>query len=333
MLKRLIEVALPLKEISALSSREKRQLSAIHLWWARRPLPACRAVLFASLIPDPNDPSCPEEFRKLVGKVLSRKEFEPKRKDGSSIEDTPRTRCLEFIKHLAKWENSHKPEYIEPARTLIAAAHRILHPDSDSDIPRVLDPFAGGGAIPLEALRLACQTHAVDLNPVAHLIQLCTLLYPQKYGQRDSRPVADYINRLIAYNRQKKDGKSEKGLFDTTEVPVATKGELIPDAEITESDYRNNPLAADVKYWAQTVVQEAHNELARLYPDDHVDNTIAYLWVRTVRCSNPQCQSTIPLLRSIITVRGWLRRTPIVITTAEWFQNQFSIKSCRLDSD
>src|SRR5581483_3430691 len=218
MLKRLIEVALPLKEVSEQSAREKSirhgHISTLHIWWARRPLAACRAVVFASLIPDPDDPECPENFRQVVKEVLARSEFKPKNGEGSTTLDTPRNRCLEFIKQLVKWENSNKQEYIEPARTLIAAAPKLLHPDAQSEAPKVLDPFAGGGAIPLEALRLGCEAHAVDLNPVAHLIELCTLVYPQKYGQPNSRPVPEYIKRLIACNKVKKKDKGGSGLFD-----------------------------------------------------------------------------------------------------------------------
>jgi adenine-specific DNA methylase len=255
MLKRLIEVALPLKEVSEQSAREKSirhgHISTLHIWWARRPLAACRAVVFASLIPDPDDPECPESFRAMVRALLGRGEFKPKGEaNGEPIPDTPRNRCLEFIKFLVRWENSNNPEYIEPARKLIAAAHKILHPDAAGDAPKVLDPFAGGGAIPLEALRLGCEAHAIDLNPVAHLIELCTLVYPQKYGQPDSRPVPDYIKRLIAHNRARKKGKDGAGLFDTMDAAVDTEnGEIIPDVEITEAEYRKNPLAADVKYW------------------------------------------------------------------------------------
>ena len=205
--KRLIEVDLPIKRISAHSRREKSirhgHISTLHIWWARRPLAACRAAVFASLIPDADDPECPEGFRTLVMETLDRNEFIPKNGDGSAIEDTPRNRCLEFIKLLVRWENSNKPEYIDPARKLIAAAHTFLHPGADGDAPKVLDPFAGGGAIPLEALRLGCEAHAIDINPVAHLIELCTLVYPQQYGQPDSRPVPNYIKQLIAHNRTK----------------------------------------------------------------------------------------------------------------------------------
>lgn len=218
MLKRLIEIALPLKEVSEQSAREKSirhgHISTLHIWWARRPLAACRAVVFASLIPDPDDPECPVHFRKLVTEVLSRGEFTPRNGDGSAVADTPRNRCVEFIKHLVKWENSNNPEYIDPAQKLIAAAHKSLHPGAEGDAPKVLDPFAGGGAIPLEALRLGCEAHAIDLNPVAHLIELCTLVYPQKCGKPDSRPLPDFIKRLIAHNRAKKTATSGKGFFD-----------------------------------------------------------------------------------------------------------------------
>jgi adenine-specific DNA methylase len=312
MLKRLIEVALPLKEVSEQSAREKSirhgHISTLHIWWARRPLAACRAVVFASLIPDPDDPQCPESFRQLVKEVLGRNEFKPKNAIGERggvsppvLEDTPRNRCLEFIKHLVKWENSNNPTYIEPARTLIAAAHKLLHPDARGEAPKVLDPFAGGGAIPLEALRLGCEAHAIDLNPVAHLIELCTLVYPQKYGQPDTRPLPEYIKRLIAHNKTKKKAKGGAGLFDGHEDGEASKGDdLIPDVEITEVEYRKNPLAADVKYWGHWVLAQARREIGQFYPADSDGRVpVAYLWARTVTCPNPACGATIPLIRQL----------------------------------
>src|SRR5438876_4114930 len=110
MLKRLIEVALPLKEVSEQSAREKSirhgHISTLHIWWARRPLAACRAVVFASLIPDPDDPECPEHFRGIVMDLLKHERFRPTGEaSGKPVEDTPRNRCLEFIKHLVRWEN------------------------------------------------------------------------------------------------------------------------------------------------------------------------------------------------------------------------------------
>ncbi len=310
MLKRLIEVALPLKEVSEQSAKEKYvqsgNISTLHIWWARRPLATCRAVVFASLIPDTDDPECPESFRSLVNDVLKENEFKPKNGDGSPVPDTARNRCLEYIKHLVRWENSNKPHYIEPARRLIAAAHKILHPDAQGDMPKVLDPFAGGGAIPLEALRLGCEAHAIDLNPVAHLIELCTLVYPQKYGQPDSRPVPDYIKRLIAHHKAQKKAKGGAGLFDGE----ATEGradhdDLVPPVEITEAEYRKNPLAADVKYWGYWVLERVRAAISKYYPEFSDNVPIAYLWARTVSCPNPQCRAQIPLIRQL-----WLCKKP-----------------------
>jgi putative DNA methylase len=313
MLKRLIEVALPLKEVSEQSAREKSirhgHISTLHIWWARRPLAACRAVVFASLIPDPDDPDCPEGFRKLVSDLLGegnkKAEFRPKNGDGSAIADTPRNRCLEFIKLLVRWENSNNPEYIEPARKLIAAAHKFLHPGAEGDAPKVLDPFAGGGAIPLEALRLGCEAHALDLNPVAHLIELCTIVYPQEFGQPDSRPVPDYIKRLISKNRAKKKAKgADRPLLDRRDVPsaqvVALNNEITPDVEITEAEYWKNPLAADVKYWGHWVLEAVRRELLQYYPTND-DGTVpaAFLWARTIACPNPSCGAVLPLIKQL----------------------------------
>src|SRR4029453_11587339 len=306
MLKRLIEVALPLKEISEHSPRGKSirhgHISTLHIWWARRPLAACRAAVFASLIPDPDDPECPEAFRKLVMDVLGKRQFQPTNGEGSSVEDTPRNRCLEFIKHLVRWENSNNPTYIDPARKLVAGAHKFLHPDAEGDAPKVLDPFAGGGSIPLEALRLGCEAHAIDLNPVAHLIELCTLVYPQKYGQPNSRPVPGYIKRLIAYNQTKQKVRVEADLFAKDDATFSTENEVIPEVEITEAEYRKNPLAADVKYWGYWLVESVRREIVRFYP--HGQNQtipMAYIWARTVACPNPLCRATIPLI-----LQSWL---------------------------
>jgi adenine-specific DNA methylase len=242
----------------------------------------------------------------LVKEVLGRNEFKPKNGEGSTVEDTPRNRCLEFIKELVKWENSNKQDYIEPARTLIAAAHKLLHPDAEGEAPKVLDPFAGGGAIPLEALRLGCEAHAVDLNPVAHLIELCTLVYPQLYGQPGSRPVPEYIMRLIAHNKAKKKAKGGAGLFDGHEDgEAATSDDLIPDVEITEAEYCKNPLAADVKYWGHWVLEQARREIGKFYPDGPGGSRrLAYIWAHTLPCPNPGCRATVPLMKQL-----WLANT------------------------
>lgn len=310
MLKRLIEVALPLKEVSEQSAREKSirhgHISTLHIWWARRPLAACRAVIFASLIPDPDDPECPESFRSLVKELLSENQYKPKNGDGSTVEDTPRNRCLEYIKHLVRWENSSSPHYIEPARKLIAAAHKILHQSADGDGPKLLDPFTGGGAIPFEALRLGCEVHAIDINPVAHLIQRCTLVYPQKFGQPNSRPVPDYIKRLIAHNKSKRRemGQEQADLFAEAEE-TSGSDEIVPNVEITEAEYLKNPLVADVKYWGYWVLEKARQEIGNLYPSGP-DGSIrlAYLWAHTLPCPNPTCRITVPLMK-----QRWLAKT------------------------
>jgi adenine-specific DNA methylase len=243
-----------------------------------------------------------------VFETLSRNEFIPKDGNGSPVPDTPRNRCLEFIKNLVKWENSNDPDYIVPARKLIAAAHKFLHPGADGGAPKVLDPFAGGGAIPLEALRLGCEAHAIDLNPVAHLIELCTLVYPQKFGQPDSRLVPDYIKRLIAHNRVKKKAKGiDRPLLDQRHAAVETvDGEIFPDVEITESEYRKNPLATDVKYWGYWAYESLATAGNTRYVDPHADERpLAYLWARSVVCPNPTCKARIPLLRQL-----WLCHKP-----------------------
>ncbi len=142
--------------------------------------------------------------------------------------------------------------------------------------PRVLDPFAGGGAIPLEALRLGAETYAADLNPVAYLILKATLEYPQRFGQPNSREVPDYI--------LEKDRETERGAFET-EGPWARA-------------YKENPLATDVRYWGEWVLERAREELAEFYPPDPDGRTpVAYLWARTVTCTNPTCRAEVPLVR------------------------------------
>ncbi len=152
--RRLIEEELPLKDVNAESAREKSlrhgHISTMHLWWARRPLAMSRAVVLGTLLPDPGD-------------------------------DTKRKEILKVLAAASPFEASTNPARIDPLRKLISDAY----PDGP---PKVLDCFAGGSAIPLEALRLGCDTTAVDLNPVAHLIEKCVLEYPQRFGQRQQHP-------------------------------------------------------------------------------------------------------------------------------------------------
>ena len=160
--KRLAEVDFPIAVVSKHAAREKSirhgHPSTLHLWWARRPLASCRAVLLALLLPDPGDSACPEDFRKRARELL------PKTSGPVGDGDLElRAKLLKFIGDFANWDNAGKAAYLEVGRGLVKAAH-------GEDGPLVVDPFAGGGSIPLEALRLGCEAFASDLNPVACLI-------------------------------------------------------------------------------------------------------------------------------------------------------------------
>ena len=166
--KRLAEVDFPIAEVSRHAAREKSirhgHPSTLHLWWARRPLASSRAVLMALLLPDPCDPHCPEEFKTKATELLlamwgGRQGWVSQVKTDEGLRQV----LLRFIADFANWDNAAKTEYLETGRGLVQAAH-------PEQTPLVVDPFAGGGSIPLEALRLGCDAFASDLNPVACLI-------------------------------------------------------------------------------------------------------------------------------------------------------------------
>ena len=166
--KRLAEVDFPIAEVSRHAAREKSirhgHPSTLHLWWARRPLASSRAVLLALLLPDPCDPHCPDSFRTQAREALLAMKFRPTGWDDQVKEHKGLRRALlKFIADFANWDNSAKEDYLETGRALVRAAHPV-------ETPMVVDPFAGGGSIPLEALRLGCEAFASDLNPVACLI-------------------------------------------------------------------------------------------------------------------------------------------------------------------
>ena len=223
--KRLIEVDLPIKRISAHARREKSirhgHISTLHIWWARRPLAACRAVICAALWPDPADENCPPAFRKaaatltlafarkmtadtnlandhcspenfkrwseIVGKAEgSRLNAKTSQSDTSAFSLQPlalRHALLDFIADFANWDNSTVREYLDTSRALTQAAHESLGGASGTR-PLVVDPFAGGGSIPLEALRVGADAFASDLNPIPVLLNEVVLEYIPKYGQR-----------------------------------------------------------------------------------------------------------------------------------------------------
>ncbi len=159
--KKLIEVALPLEAINRESAREKSirhgHPSTLHIWWARRPLAACRAVLFASLVDDPS--AHPDKF------------------PTEGAQEKERGRLFKIIEDLVKWENSNNEDILNRAR------QEILN-STDGNPPPVYDPFAGGGSIPLEAQRLGLRAYASDLNPVAVLINKAMIEIPPKFSGR-----------------------------------------------------------------------------------------------------------------------------------------------------
>ena len=163
--KRLAEVDFPIAEMSRHAARKKSirhgHPSTLHLWWARRPLASSRAVLLALLLPDPSDSHCPAEFKARARELLLG--MRGRASGWESIVETDaglRQVLLKFIADFANWDNAAEAEYLATGRGLVRAAH-------PEETPLVVDPFAGGGSIPLEALRLGCEAFASDLNPVA----------------------------------------------------------------------------------------------------------------------------------------------------------------------
>ena len=193
--KRLIEVDLPIKQISAHARREKSirhgHISTLHIWWARRPLAACRAVICAALWPDPVDPLCPPKFREDACRLINAfaakaatdktlaehcshdtwKKWQALAKSDGGLDpgreahwNVLRFALLDFIADFANWDNSTVCEYLETSRALTQSAHEALG-GTPGTRPLVVDPFAGGGSIPLEALRIGADAFASDLNP------------------------------------------------------------------------------------------------------------------------------------------------------------------------
>ena len=275
---RLIEVAFPLKQASLDSVHEKNvrhgHISTLHIWPARRPLAACRAALIATLLPDPGTPQKRKELlEKIGGKVVT--EVQKKKVGGKTVE-VVKERTEGGVLH---WGNENSPD-MDWFREEIKKAY-------GGRAPRVLDPFAGGGAIPLEAMRLGCEATAIDINPVAWFILKCTLEYPQKLAGQ-TRPLPKFAvesgefmeaflkgtGKLTKKQAEKELAKYQRGLFPP------------PEAD----------LAWHVRAWGWWVLQQARKDLERFYPTIDGKPTVAYLWARTVTCKN--CRATIPLLKT-----------------------------------
>jgi len=190
--KRLAEVDFPIAAVSRHSAREKSirhgHPSTLHLWWARRPLATCRAVLMGLLLPDPCDPHCPLEFKEKAREALAGFPNAGPMKDDESL----RKVLLTFIADFANWDHSAAEHYLTAARALVKAAH-------GEEPPLVVDPFAGGGSIPLEALRVGCDAFASDLNPVACLILKVLLEDIPRHGAK----VAEELRRVGAEIKEK----------------------------------------------------------------------------------------------------------------------------------
>lgn len=245
--KKLIEVALPLDDINAASAREKSirhgHPSTLHLWWARRPLAAARAVIWSSLVDDPS--AHPEEFPTVEEQAAERE------------------RLFNILRELVVWENSNDERVLDAAKAEIRKS-------MGDELPPLLDPFAGGGAIPLEAQRLGLEAYAQDLNPVAVTINKAMIEIPPLFA-----------------------GKA------------AVNPESRSRANI-DSWVGNNGLAADVEHYGAWMKEEAARRIGHLYPKVRVPaeqgggeaTVIAWLWARTVKCPNPACGHEAILVRS-----------------------------------
>ena len=248
MKKKLIEVALPLEAINEQSAREKSirhgHPSTLHLWWARRPLATARAVIWSSMVDDPS--SHPDKF------------------PTEEAQQKERERLFDILSRLVVWENSNNPEVLAEAKAEIMKS-------TDNNPPALLDPFAGGGAIPLEAQRLGLEAHAHDLNPVAVMINKAMIEIPPKFANQAP------VNPLI---RSQQVGSEHKDGW------AGAAG-----------------LAEDVRYYGEWMKKKAFEKIGHLYPKVKVPKeqgggeatVIAWIWARTVKCPNPACGCEIPL--------------------------------------
>jgi adenine-specific DNA methylase len=276
---RLIEVAFPLKQASLDSVHEKNvrhgHISTLHIWPARRPLAACRAALIATLLPDPgNDEERQRLLEMIGGKVVRAVE---KKQQGNRTVEVVKEETEGGILH---WGREGGPD-MDWFREEIKKAY-------GGRAPRVLDPFAGGGAIPLEAMRLGCEATAVDINPVAWFILKCTLEYPQKLAGQ-VRPLPKFALESREFMEGFFKGTGVTGKRQLRQNLEAVQQNLFPPPDVD--------LAWHVRAWGWWVLQRARIDLARFYPV--VDNkpTVAYLWARNVACKN--CRARIPLLKTL----------------------------------
>jgi putative DNA methylase len=273
--RRLIEVAFPLEQASLDSVHEKNvrhgHISTLHIWPARRPLAACRAALIATLLPDPATPEKRRELCERIGGKVE-KVIEKKKGPGARGEEKIVRKTIGGILHWGR-ETENKAD-LEFFRQEIRKAF-------GGRAPRVLDPFAGGGAIPLEAMRLGCDVSAIDINPVAWFILKCTLEYPQKLaGQK--RPLPDFVRSDSAFMESFFKAQGFKGAMLRSQLRKLSLGETnkngsqqdsLKDAQTgkdldltIEEHTLEADLAWHVRAWGWWVLREARRELALHYP-------------------------------------------------------------------
>lgn len=254
--RKLIEVALPLDAINQQSAREKSirkgHPSTLHLWWARRPLATARAVLFSQLVDDPS-----ERYEEFLDVARAAGEADPESAAERAVE-AERRRLFTLITRMVNWNNIGDEHLMREVREEIRRS-------TGEELPAVLDPFAGGGSIPLEAQRLGLEAHASDLNPVAVLINKALIEIPPRFAGH--APV----------------------------FPGADNG--------TRSWPGAHGLAEDVRRYGEWMREEAWRRIGHLYPraqlpDGSEATVIAWIWARTVTCPNPACGIEAPLVRS-----------------------------------
>ena len=258
---RLIEFAFPLKQTSLDSVHEKNvrhgHISTLHIWPARRPLAACRAALIATLLPDPGDPEKRRQLCEKIGGTLEKVIEKKNKTDGSTVERE---------KEVTKGGILHWGREAENADTLEWFRQEIRKAYGGR-APKVLDPFAGGGAIPLEAMRLGCEATAIDINPVACFILKCTLEYPQKLaGQTHPLPAFILSNRefMEAFLKAKRLSKAQ------IQRRLEQLGHLDEQMSLAKLQLAEGDLQADVAWhvraWGVWVLDRARRDLARFYP-------------------------------------------------------------------
>ena len=306
MKKKLIEVALPLEAINKASAREKSirhgHPSTLHLWWARRPLAAARAVIFAQMVDDPS--AHPDIFTT------------------EKAQEKERQRLFRIIEDLVLWENTTNEAVLERARAEIwqswraACADNVDHPRakelfSRHKLPAFHDPFAGGGSLPLEAQRLGLEAYASDLNPVAVLINKATIEIPPKFaGKSPVNPASQKDKRLYTKSWNGPEGLAEdiryygKWMRDSAEKRI---GHLYPKVEITAQMAKGRPDLKPLIGKKLTV--------------------IAWLWARTVKSPNPAFANVdIPLTSTFMLSTNKAGREVYIEPHVEGDQYHFSVK-------